>query len=94
MNNRLEKFLSIPKSLYVSHKYCKNVPCWKLPVLVRWNCRTKGGGLIIVNGGGRMSMGFGCVGIYNKRYSPSFLELKGKIIVEGKVNKGMVLKLV
>lgn len=52
MNNRLEKILSIPKSLYVSHKYCKNVPCWKLPVLVRWNCRTKGGGLIIVNGGG------------------------------------------
>ena len=39
-------------------------------------------------GGGRMSMGFGCVGIYNKRYSPSFLELKGKIIVEGKVNIG------
>lgn len=88
MNNRLEKILSIPKSLYVSHKYCKNVPCWKLPVLVRWNCRTKGGGLIIVNGGGRMSIGFGNVGIYDKRFSPSILELNGKIVANGVVRFG------
>ncbi len=89
MNSKLEKILSIPKSLYVSYRLCPNVSFWKLPVLVRWNCRVKGRGLIIVNGGGgRMSIGFGSVGIYDKRFSPSILELYGKIIIDGKAYFG------
>ena len=51
MTDKLEKFLSIPKSLYVSYKYCKNVPFWKIPIRARWNCRIKGKGLITVKGG-------------------------------------------
>ena len=52
MKSKLEKILSIPKSLYVSYKYCKNIPFWKMPIIIRWNCITSGSGLIIVNGGG------------------------------------------
>ena len=88
MTDKLEKFLSIPKSLYVSYKYCKNVPFWKIPIRARWNCRIKGKGLITVKGGGKLNIGFGNVGIYDKHFSPSILELDGEIIVEGKVYLG------
>lgn len=38
--------------------------------------------------GGRMSIGFGNVGIYDKRFSPSILELNGKIVANGVVRFG------
>lgn len=85
---KIEKILSVPKSLYVSRRFCKNVPFWKMPVRVRWNCRIKGHGRIIVNERGRLSIGFISVGIYDKRFSPSILELNGFIVVDGIVRLG------
>ena len=59
-----------------------------MPIIIRWNCITSGSGLIIVNGGGRLEIGFGNIGIYDKRFSRSILELSGKIIINGKVSFG------
>lgn len=91
MNKYLERLLSLPKSLYVSLRYCKNIPFWRLPVLVRWNCRVSGNGLIIMHNirrGDRLTVGFGNVGIYDKHFSPSILEINGQICVEGKASFG------
>ena len=89
MSDKIEKILSAFKSLCVSFRYCKDIPFWKFPVIVRWNCRVKGRGKIMFGDrGGRLIIGFGNVGIYDKRFSPCILELNGRINVDGKVSFG------
>lgn len=103
MNIKIEKILSVLKSLYASYKYCKNDKFWRLPIMVRWNCRVIGHGRVIVGDGGRFIVGFGRVGIYDKHFSPSILEIEGTVSISGKVvfgqgaricvGKGAILKI-
>lgn len=92
----VEKFRSILKSLYVSYKYCKNVSFLRLPILVRWNCRVYGHGKVVVDNGkcgaGRLTVGFGHVGIYDKHFSPSILQIEGTVIISGNVVLGQGAK--
>lgn len=92
MNTTFEKILSIPKSFYASWRFCSDASPWKLPLLVRYNTRLLGRGLISINRGGRLMIGFGNVGLYVKCYSPAVLEVYGKIKVEGKVYLGQGAK--
>lgn len=91
MNTFFEKILSIPKSFYASWRFCSDASPWKLPLLVRYDTRLLGNGLIYVNRG-RLMIGFGNVGLYVKRFSPAVLEVYGKINVEGKAYLGQGAK--
>ena len=87
MLSNIEKIISIPKSFYVSGRLVSWTAAFKLPIFVRYNC-------ILPNLSGTvkfssplksrmLKVGFGYVGIYDKRFSRSILEIAGTIIVEG-----------
>lgn len=87
MFSAIVKLLSIPKSFYVSWRLVGCAAAFKLPIFVRYNC-------ILRNLSGKvkftsplrsrmLKVGFGYVGIYDKRFSRSILEIAGTIIVEG-----------
>lgn len=89
MGNYVEYLLSIPKSLYVSFRLCPCKYAWKIPILVRFNCVIKDlkGCIDIpksVLSFGLVRVGFGCVGVFDKRNERSILEISGKIEVKGK----------
>lgn len=90
--NVLEKIFSLPKSLYFNLKV---LPFWqacKLPILIKYNTHiTSSSGRIIILDNIRFNMisiGFGNVGIFNKKYSPSIIELKGKIQIKNNCHFG------
>lgn len=89
----IEKILSIPKSFWVSMHFFTFKDAIKLPVLVRYNTKIQSlRGTIIINSGGvktaMLRIGFGEVGIYDKKYSRTILTLKGTVVLNGKVNLG------
>ena len=89
MNPTIEKLLSIPKSLYVSFKLMPFKEACKLPVLVRYNCKIISlKGLIDVKQGGvktaMLHIGFGSVGVFDKTYQRSMLQIDGRIELKGK----------
>lgn len=85
--NTFDKLISIPKSFYVSLRLCGLKRAFKLPILVRFNCK-----LIRLNGkaigGGKIDIGFGNIGIFDKCYQRSILEIKGKIVINGYAHFG------
>ena len=87
-----ERILSIPKSLYVSLHYFSIKEAFKLPIMVRYNCKLiKIGGCInIVNGvkTGILSVGFHSVGIFDKRYERCSIQIEGCMNLSGKANFG------
>lgn len=96
----LDKILSIPMSLWVSLHFFPFKEAIKLPVLVRYNTKIKslkGKVVIPEHGGGeksRLTIGFGNVEIYDKKYQRSVLELDGTIeLPEGKTRLGLCSKL-
>lgn len=89
MNPTIEKILSIPKSLYVNFKLMPFREAIKMPIFVRYNCHIKAlKGLISVNRGGvktaMLQIGFGNVGVFDKTYQRSMLQIEGKIELNGK----------
>lgn len=92
MNHRLEQLLSIPKSFYVSGRLVGWKYAHKLPVCVRFNAMLKDlSGSILIEGpiqSKMLKVGFGDVGIYDKRYSRTILEIRGNLILQGKAEFG------
>lgn len=91
----LEKLLSIPKSLYVCLKLFRLKDALKLPILVRYNCCLVSlSGKVNVkkcSGGVKtamMKIGFGRIGIFDKRYERSVLQINGVIELHGKATFG------
>lgn len=88
----LEYFISLPKSFYVSWKLTSFKTAFKLPIFVRYNTILKKltGTLEIQTTPypGIVRIGFGNVGIYDKRYQRSILEISGKVICKGKTTIG------
>ena len=89
---RIEQILSIPKSLYVCLRLFHFMDAIKMPILVRYNCKLQSlKGRIKVMGGVKPAMlkvGFGCVGIYDKKYERSILQIDGCIVLRGKATFG------
>lgn len=87
MKISLEKFLSFPKSIYVNLRLFPIKDALKLPILCRYNVKCLSlKGKIIVEGGVKPCMlhvGFGRVGIFDKDYSRSILQIDGTIHLEG-----------
>lgn len=82
MKFNLEKIISIPKSLYVSFRLFPLQDAWRMPVLVRYNCKLRAlHGKISVNGGKTaiLQIGFGHVGVFDKTYERSIIEINGRI---------------
>lgn len=88
----IEKILSIPKSLYFCLKTLPFNQAIKIPILIRYNCK-------IISCHGKIEIGdkvkfasiqigFGQVGIFDKKYSRTIIELNGKIIFQGKAGFG------
>ena len=83
----LDKLLSLPKSLYVSFRLFSFKDALKLPVVVRYNTRLLSlNGKIKVMGGVKramLSVGFNNVGLYDKKYQRSMLQIDGTIVLHG-----------
>ena len=90
INQIIEYLLSIPKSFYVSWRLTKSLKnAIKLPVIVRYNTILKSlKGNLEFNfqpiKTGIVRCGFGCVGIFDKKYQRSILEISGQVIISGK----------
>lgn len=90
----IEYILSLPKSVYVSFRLFSLKDAVKVPVLVRYNCSLlslKGNVIICHRGGVKFAMlkvGFGMVGIFDKRYERSILQIDGTIQIKGKCSFG------
>lgn len=77
-----EKILSLPKSLYVSLKLCNSfTDAIKCPILVRFNCKIKSleGYVKFKNNitPFMFQFGFNDIGVYDKKYQRSILEIRG-----------------
>lgn len=93
MNKILEKILSVPKSFYVSYRLTSLKNAFRLPVFVRYNCKIISlKGKLDVNENlhyGILTVGFEQVGIFDKRFERSVLQIDGIVeIAEGAVNIG------
>lgn len=86
----IETLLSIPKSFYVSWRLVSFKSAFSLPILVRYNTLLKSvkGKLIHNNKKGKLIIGFGTVGIFDKTYERSILQIDGTIILEGYASFG------
>lgn len=87
MHKKLEMFLSLPKSLYVCLRLFTLREALKLPVLCRYNvkCISLKGKITVVGGVKPLMVhiGFGSVGVFDKKYSRSILEINGTIHLDG-----------
>lgn len=93
MNNKIEKILSVPKSFWVSLHFFRLKDALKLPFFVRYNCVLKNlsGDIKIKSGRVKTAMfhfGFNNVGIFDKKYERSILDIQGRVEINGKVDFG------
>lgn len=84
-----EYILSLPKSLYVSFRLLPFKQAIKVPILVRYNCKLLNlQGLIKIDSGnvkiGMIQIGFGNVGIFDKKYERCILDIQGVLEICGK----------
>lgn len=79
-----EFILSLPKSLWVSFRLCSFREALRLPVRCRYNvsCRSLKG-RVLLDEGSVMYFGFGDVGIFDRHYSRSILQVDGTIHLDG-----------
>ena len=89
----IEILLLLPKSLYVCLRLLPISNAIKLPIIVRYNCKivNLSGSVSILQERirfGMLKIGFGRVGIIDKRYTRNLLEIRGKIILRGKATFG------
>ena len=88
-----ETLLSLPKSLYVCLRLLPFSIAIKRPIIVRYNCK-----IVNLSGSvsflkerikhGMLKIGFGRVGVIDKRYTRNMLEICGKMILKGKAAFG------
>lgn len=88
-----ERIISIPLSLYVCLRLLPFKQAIILPIIVRYNCKLKSlKGYVVLSSKtikpNMLSIGFGKVGVFDKRYSRTILEINGKMIVHGKATFG------
>lgn len=88
-----EYLVSIPKSYYVSFRLCPIPLALKMPIMVRYNCITRDlSGRVIFSmpyvSTGMVKIGFGNVGIFEKKCEKSILEISGEIEVKGNLFLG------
>ena len=93
MRTIFKKILSIPKSFWVSSHFFPLKEAIKLPVFVRYNTKIQSlkGTIKIKSGGVNTAMlrvGFGGVGIYDKKYSRTILTIKGTVVLNGRATLG------
>ena len=93
MRYAFEKILSIPKSLYLCVKLMPLMQALHLPVMVRYNCKISSAkGKIRLNAPIRpmmMTVGFESVGIFDKKYERSIVQIDGELeLGSGKVMIG------
>lgn len=92
MKFSFEKIISIPKSLYVSFRLFPFQNAWRMPILVRYNCKLQSlHGIININGGVKtaiLQIGFGHVGVFDKTYERSIIEINGRIELKGETHFG------
>lgn len=95
--NVIELICSLPKSIYFNVKYFGIKDGIRLPILLSHNVK-----FIKLNGDieildklkmGMIKIGFGNVGIFDKRRSKTLLELNGQIIFNGRADIGHGSKL-
>lgn len=95
----IEYLLSFPKSLYVSFRLLPFNDAVRVPVFVRYNCKLlslKGSVKIFAEGGAKtalLKVGFGRVGIFDKHYERSILQIDGEIHLNGKCLLGQGARL-
>lgn len=91
-DNYILFLLGLPKTIYFNLKYFKLKEAIKLPVFVSYKVKLlKLDGLIIINASirpGMIKLGFGSVGIFDKKYSRTIYEVSGKIVFNGSANIG------
>lgn len=85
----LEHIFSIPKSFYVSLKYFPFKEAIKLPIMVRYNTVLLGLKGKIVNSRGEakfamLKIGFGNVGVFDKKFERTMLQISGTIELSDK----------
>lgn len=83
-----EYLLSVPKSIYVSFKLLPFRQAVRIPIFVRYNTKLLclKGNVYLQTGGGKTAsirIGFGNVGIFDKTYERSILQLAGKLTFQG-----------
>lgn len=98
MKHLLEIILSLPKSLYFNFRVLPLKQALYCPVLIHYNCKfTKLTGNITIENNiytGMIRIGFGNVGIFDKKYSRSIIELYGHIIFTGNAQFGHGSKII
>lgn len=90
-----EKFLSIPKSLFVCYKLFGIKKAFSLPLLVCYNTRgisLKGNVKCV--GGGRILIGFGNISEFDKKYERSIIKFNGNITFETPCKFGPGVRLI
>lgn len=93
MSFSCEKLISLPKSLYVSFRLFPFKQAVRMPILCRYNvkCLSLKGKMKVPEGGARTCMfriGFGHVGVFDKKYSRSILEIDGTVYLEANGSYG------
>lgn len=91
IKNTIEKAISLPKSIYVSFRLFPFLQALKIPILCRYNvkCVSLRGRVSIKQLDrnsikmGMIEIGFGHVGVFDKQYSRSILEINGCIHFDG-----------
>lgn len=90
MNSKkvFEYLLSVPKSIYVSFRLLPFRQAVRIPIFVRYNTKLLclNGNICLQLGGGKtgsVRIGFGEVGIFDKIYERSILQLAGKLTFQG-----------
>ncbi|MCL1938791.1 MAG: acyltransferase [Candidatus Azobacteroides sp.] len=100
MNRKIEYFFSFPKSLYFNLKYFPIRIAFRFPVFISYHTHLLAlkGYVILSNSDkiktGQIKIGFGQVGVYDKKYSRSVVELYGRIVFEGIADFGHGTKIV
>lgn len=89
----IEYIASIPKSYFVSFRLCPILLAWKMPIMVRYNCKLKDlSGVVNLSvpyvSPGLVKIGFGDVGIFDKKSERNIIEVAGEIEVKGNVFLG------
>lgn len=87
----LRYVLSIPKTIIFNMNYFSFKNAIKFPIIVSYDTRLNGlNGKVILNEikTGIVKIGFGKVGIFDRKHSYSIWDVSGKIIFTGKANIG------
>ena len=100
IRDSFEKLISLPISIYASFKLCENwCDAIRLPVFIRYNTVIKSlRGCVKLENDARnkpfvFKIGFGNIGVFDRRYQRTVIKIEGCIKISGKVYLGHGAKL-